>query len=470
MITTDCILISPPFDFEKGNMWKEIRTLDPPLGLAALASWIRREGFSSKIIDCQIEIKNKKFFISELESLLKREINPQVIGITCCTTTAYQTYTIAEICKHVHPYCKIVIGGPHATFATDEVIGKSFIDIAVIGEGEVTLTEILQKKELSDIKGIAYMAFGEIKKTPPRERISNPDRLPIPAYDLLKINKYQPPIGSYKQLPSMIITCSRGCPGKCTFCTKTLGYEFFQKPADMIIKEIEYLQQNFNIRDIIFHDDTFTNDRKNISIFCNLIISKKIKLSWHCFSRVNSVDEPMLHLMKSAGCHQIMYGVETFDQKVLDFINKKISINQIEETVKITKKAGIDCRLAFMVGNPGDTVESIKNNIKIAKKIDPDLIVVNIATPFPGTDLFCWGESQNRITIHDWSKYSGNHAILKIDGMTSDEIQMMYKKMYTAFYFRPKIIIKKLFKIRNINDLQILLIGFMKILSFFRRK
>jgi anaerobic magnesium-protoporphyrin IX monomethyl ester cyclase len=433
----DCLLISPPFFFEKGNMWKEMRAIDPPLALAALAAWIRIEGYNVNIIDCDINARDLNLFKSLLEKEYFLE-TPNLIGFTCCTTTSTIAYEYAKIAKSIFRNSKIVFGGPHASFATKEVLSKDYIDFAVIGEGEITLSELLKGKNVELIDGLAYKTVNrEIVFTKERKRIQSIDSIPIPAYDLLAIEKYSPPLGSFKRKPSFIITTSRGCPGKCSFCTKTLGTLHLQKSAEKIFDELYLLNKKYGIVDIVFHDDTFTADQSNIEKLCRILIQKKLDISWHCFSRIDYIDENLIKLMKKAGCHQIMFGIESFDKKILKSYNKNIDTSAVKQIVNILKKHNITSRLAFIVGGPDDTENSLENTISILKEINPDLIVVNMATPFPGTDLYKHvKEKQILVNNLDWTNYTGAIPIIKPENLRIDQVYYYYKKFYKSFYLR----------------------------------
>jgi len=464
----DCLLISPPVYYREGeNIWKEIDSNFPPLGLASIAGYVREKGFSVEIIDCNIDAPSveafEKYFLQHYKDAGK---SPRVIGFTASTSYVKKAYQMAEICRRLYPQSVIVFGGVHATFMSDEVISLPYVDIVVLGEGELTMEEILAGKNPAEIDGIIYKADGKVNRTAPRSRIINLDALPMPAYDLLPIPKYKPAKGSYKKLPAMSMMTSRGCPGRCTFCNKTLGNQMIFKSADGIFKEIKYLADNYGIKQIMFYDDTFTVFRKNVMDLCDLLLESKMDIAWTCFARVDYVDDQMLLKMHAAGCHQIMFGVENIDESVLKNINKKINLPQVINAVKWTKASGIECRLAFMVGNPGDNREIIEKNIKFIKKLDPDLLIVNITTPFPGTEMFSWAKERNLILTYDWDDYNLAKPVMRLENLTEHEIADFYKLMYRSIYFRPKFVLKKLFSIRSFDDFKVLFEGASALLSF----
>ena len=471
----DCLLISPPIFYNTSdNIWTKVNSNFPPLGLASIAAFARNKGFSVKMIDCNIESPSvEDFEIFFVKNFVDKYNEISVIGLTAMTPTIKKAYRIAEICRKFYPGALIVFGGVHPTFVTEEVIKQPFVDIVAVGEGEITSWEILEQKELDSIDGIVYKDKNDNNKiiyNKPRTRILNLDELPMPAYDLLPITEYRPAKGSYKRLPAMAMMTSRGCPGRCTFCAKTLGLQLFFKSAKIIFQEIKYLVDNYGIKEILFYDDTFTVHKRNVIELCNLLLDNRIDITWTCFARVDFVDEEMLVKMKEAGCHQIMYGVENTDSAVLLNIKKQINIDQVFSAVKWTKQAKIECRLAFMVGNPGDSVAIVKKNIAVIKKLDPDLLIVNITTPFPGTEMFAWADKKGLLLSYDWDDYDLAHPVMRLENMDVKDIKKLYKIMYRSFYFRPRFIIKKILSIRSCEDFKVLFSGFTALLSFFTIK
>jgi len=472
----DCLLISPPiFDENRQNIWKQVNSNFPPPGLLSIAAYVRSKGHSVRVIDCNIDSPSVESFEPFFEKEFVQKFSSiRVIGLTAMTCTVKKAYKIAAICKKYYPQALMVFGGVHATFVTDEVINNQFVDAVVLGEGEKTMEEIVAGDDLAEIRGIVFKKMAgqgeyQVVKNAPRERIANLDSLPMPAYDLLPILKYQPAKGTYKRLPAMSMMTSRGCPGRCTFCNKTLGDRIVFKSAEKILEEIQYLIKNYRIRQILFYDDTFTIYRENVIKLCDLIIENKIDISWTCFARVDFVDLAMLEKMKRAGCHQIMYGVENTDAAVLKNLNKNIDLDQVMNAVKWTKRAGIECRVAFMVGSPGDNEQTVKKNIEFINKLNPDLLVANITTPFPGTAMFQWAKERNLILTYDWNDYTLAKPVVRLENLSAEQIQKLYCLMYKSFYLRPSYIIKKVLGIRTIDDIKILFGGLKSVFSFLKQ-
>ncbi len=458
----DILFINPPWYKKSGNIWKNISACLPPFGLALLASLAREKGFKVSILDCNA----LRLGLDKIEEYLPTSV-PRFIGITATTVLISNALELAQIIKKKYPETKIIMGGVHPTIRPEEVLNFEVVDYLVMGEGEDSFLELLSDRNLAEIKGIGFKSNGKPIINPPREIIPDINVFPIPAYDLLPMDKYYSAPGSYKRLPSLGMITSRGCPGRCTFCKgNILGERIRFRSAQKIFDEIIFLQKNYGIRDICFYDDTFTAHKQNVKDFCDLILKKNLDLTWSCFSRVDTVDFETLKKMKKAGCHQIMYGVESAEPKILENLNKRFTLQKVEETIFATKKAGIDTRLAFMIGSPGETEETIKKTIKYAIYLDPDFVSFNITTPYPGTEMFSWAD-KNKFLIHkDWQRYDLATPVMELTTISSEKVLSYYKKSHRQFYLRPSYILKRLTKIRNIEDLKMHIKSFINLVKF----
>jgi len=462
----DILLVNPPWYKKSGNIWKSVSACLPPFGLALLASVAREKGYSVSILDCNA----LQLGLNKIEEYLPK-ISPRFVGISVTTVLIDNALELVKIIKRKYPDTKIIIGGVHSTIKPEEVLSFKEVDYAIIGEGEYSLLELLSNKSPEIIKGIGFKKNNKAIINPSREIVPDIDILPFPAYDLLPVDKYYPASGVYKRKPSFGMVTSRGCPGRCTFCKGNfLGEKIRYKSAQKIIDEIILLQKNYGIKDIIFYDDTFTSNRKRVKDFCQLILENNLDLTWCCFSRVDTVDFETLQEMKKAGCHQVMYGIESGDQNILNNLKKRITLQKVEETVAATKKANLEIRLAFMIGNPGDTEETIKKTIKYAIFLDPDVVTFNITTPYPGTEMFEWAEKNNYLIHKNWSEYDLSKPVMNLPTISSEKIIEYYKKAYRQFYLRPSYILKRLIKIRSLEDLKRNFIPFIHFLNFTLRR
>ncbi len=189
-------------------------------------------------------------------------------------------------------------------------------------------------------------------------------------------------------LPASSVLATRGCPGRCTFCYRIFGNRLRCRSGRNIAQEVKLLQERYGIKEICFYDDTFTAVRREVQAFCHALQEMRIDLTWSCFSRIDTFDAETFRLMKATGCHQVMYGVETYNPQILKNINKKVDHQAAAGVIRATKEIGLDVRAAFMLGNPGETEETLKEHIRFAIRLDPDLALFNITTPYPGTEMY----------------------------------------------------------------------------------
>lgn len=455
------LLINPPLERKEGNIWKIVSSSMPPLGLAMVASCLEKGGGEVKILDLPAE----GLRVDDITEFIKKE-KFDYFGITATTLVINNALAIAKIIKGYYPTAKIVFGGVHASIYPEMVLAHEFVDYVIRGEGEVAFLDLIQGQRNSEIGGLSYKENGELKHNPPAPLIADLDLLPYPAYHLLPLKKYHPALGGYKRLPAISMLTSRGCPGVCTFCYKKMfGSKTRYRSAQSLVTEIEYLIKHHGIREIVFYDDTFTVHKNNVKKFCELLISKKIKLSWSCMSRIDCIEENLLVLMKQAGCHQICYGIESAEGEILKNIKKNIALPKAEKICQATKKAGIALRLAFMLGNPGESEETLNKTIDLALRLKPDLVQFNITTPYPGTEMFDWAKENKYLITENWEDYDLSRAVMDLPGAPAELVEKYYKLAYRRFYFRGDYMIGKIIQTLDPRSLLVNLKAFIRLLK-----
>lgn len=458
------LLINPPWVLgEDKNLWKGVASCWPSLGLAYIAAVLEKSGHVVFYLDCSAE----HYTVGETEEVLKKYKDLDYIGLTATTPLINNALVIASFAKKIFPQAKVILGGVHPSIMPEEVLNNPQVDYVVIDEGEITTRELVNGKDPSEILGLYFKKDGQIIKNLPRPLIQNLDEIPPPAYHLLPMDKYYPAVGSYKRLPAMSIFATRGCPGRCTFCYRTFLGVVRKRSARNIIEEIKLLQKNYGIKEICFYDDTFTLFRNVVKDFCRIITEEKIDITWSCFTRVDYIDEELLLMMKQSGCHLILFGVESADEEILKTINKRISLEQVTKVVSLSRKIGIETRASFMFGNQGETEETIKKTIDFAIKLDPDEAQFNIATAYPGTELFNWARERGYITTFNWNDYSMSNVVLNLPGLDSKKLQYYYELAHRKFYFRPRIILRRLWHIRTWDQLKQEIKGGLALFNFF---
>lgn len=409
----------------------------PPLGLCYIQSCLDKACYTdSKIIDI-FESYN------DIEKIIK-DYKPDIVGISCFTTYRGSSFKLAKLVKEVNPKIKVVLGGPHATFMWEQIMKNfPFVDFIVMSEGEITTVELVKTLDkglpLKNVKGIVFRDNGEIIKNEPRPFIENLDELPFPSYRDIDFKKYimlVPPIVTSKEVKANIIS-SRGCYGKCTFCsTKVFWGNWRARSPKNVVDEIEWLYNDYGIKLFEFLDDIFTTNQKRVTEICKEIIKRNLKIKWNCETRVNNVSLELFQWMKRAGCCWIEFGVESGSEKILKNINKMITRDQIIRAFKLAKEAGIKRGIFLMVGNPEDSWETIKETEDLITEIKPDNVAVSVATIYPATQLYELAKEKGLINDDYWltDKLEPRYTI----DINLKELTKMTLHIYKHFLYKNK--------------------------------
>lgn len=445
------LLINPPWLTKNGNIWHGVKSTSPPLGLLYVAAYAESRGASVRVMDVNAE----QLHFEDIEDDIARS-KPDFIGFTAVTAQIINTHRIAAIAKRVSPRTKVVVGGVHATALPDDVMRDENIDFVIRGEGELPFLALISGEPADEIGGLSYRGKNPLQPIAHNhvgEPLSNLDVLPTPAYHLIKFDLYKPAIGAFRRLPAVNMTMTRGCPGKCTFCNSA-ETALRTRSAEHVVDEIQRLQSRYGIREVSFYDDTFTIYKQQVTRFCDLIVERGIDLTWSCFARTDCVSPPLLKKMRAAGCHQILFGIESADPQILETIRKPIDIEQTRRACRMVQEAGIDVRAAFMFGNPGETLQSMRRTIDFAKQLAPDIAIFNITTPYPGTQMFEWARKNGHLRTLDWNYYDLANQVLDLPTVTRDGVNAMYRTAYREFYFRFGYILRRLTKMRGWADIK----------------
>ncbi|MDD5687895.1 MAG: radical SAM protein [Elusimicrobia bacterium] len=426
---------------------REYELCDPILGLTYLSSSLSK----NNINNCIVDTRAGKLNVSEaVKSVIK--YNPEIVGISCTTNQFPNGLMIAEQLKSIRPEIMIVFGGPHVSALPDELIKHKFIDYIIQGEGEYSFINLV-KHILADEKlnegGIYFKKDNILQSTGPAKLIEKLDNIPFPDFSKLDIKTYfkrQKMFAHTKRVPYLSIITSRGCPGKCVFCSKAVYKQrcCMRSPENMI-EEIERDIKDYKVKEIRIYDDCFTLSKSRVIEFCKLAVKKKLDVSFALPNgiRIDQVDKEMLEYMRAAGFYMLFFGVESGDQKVLDIINKGIKIEEIKQAVKLCKKMGFYTCMYLVVGLPGSSSESEKMSLKLLKELNPNFIGVSMVTPYPGSELYNEMMRNKKSLQKSWNTYKHDYTSNKGDllyipaGMTQDEVIYWYKKMYRDFYLRP---------------------------------
>jgi len=405
----------------------------PPLGLGYIAASLKQKGFNVELVDYT--------FLNNNEAAKKvRDSNPKIIGIYSMFSMKKKSLELAKQFKKND--ILLIAGGPLPTLDPADFL-KDF-DIVVIGEGEVTIIELLNSvekgKELSMIKGIAYKNQGKIIINPPREYIRNLDELNFPSRELFDNQSYKDYYLKRFNHSITPIISSRGCPFMCDFCSSPVfGKKYRERSPSNIVDEIESILE-LDYDRVWFADDCFTINRKHLLNICAEINKRGLKINWECLSRADTIDEETATKMRQAGCIRIFFGIESGNDKILALMKKQITKNQAKNAVKTAKSAGLQVGAFFIIGYPGESDQTILDTVNFASKLPLDYLSFTLPYPIPGTALFERVKEKINFPSDDWEESKNwsfiRHKLLYDAGFSEKKLKFAILKAHLQFYIR----------------------------------
>jgi len=439
------LLVNLPFEkiYEKTSL-KGVAPSIPPLGLACIAGSLIEDKHEVNIFDFNLYEKGYNEFTEKI-----RSFNPDFVGITFVTPLIREADKITKIVKEINPKIVLIGGGPHCSSFPESSLNETSLDIAVIGEGDFVIKEIIKKKTLAKIKGIAYRKGKKIIVNKRGDFIKNLDILPMPAFHLYEKEKYKVSSAIARKNPVVWLETSRGCVFGCIYCNKScFGRTFRAKSPERVLKEF-ILVKNLGFKEIHLTDDGFTTNLERVKKICDLLIENKVNMDWSTITgiRVDRVDRELLIKLKKAGCYRVYFGIESGNQEIINNIKKGITLEQVKNAVAWAKEAGLEVAGYFMIGLPGETEKTMQDTINFAKSLDLDLAKISITIPLPATEMFNNLESNNLIKTHDWERfkfYSTPSSIYNHQNLSWPVIEKYYKKFYREVFLNPRFIFKRI--------------------------
>jgi len=438
----DVLLVNPPTPREgylvirdvnrSGRMTRE-RMIWPQTNLAWLAALLR-ETMTVRVVDCIAEEMDWTAFTALLAEARPRYLVSNIIS-TSLTNDMYAHFLARR-------QGAVTIGmGPHVTDLPEESLAAfPTLDYAIRGEPERTLIDLIDACETgrnpATVQGIALRKAGDVVVTEERPFIEDLDELPRPAHELLPMDRYRMPFfGRYT-----FIIAGRGCPYSCIFCRQNVMWRSTvrMRSAASLLDETKYVL-SLGCHNVMYQADTFTADRDMVLELCERIVHEGLRFRWACNTHVATIDEELVRAMKRAGCWMIAPGIESFNQSILDTIGKQITLDQIREAVHMIHDAGVEVWGYFVFGLPGDTHETLENNIRCALELPLDIANFAVAAPYPGTELYRMAKEEGWLTTEDWEQFDQNYsAILDYGVLTPAEIIAAVKRANLRFYGRPR--------------------------------
>lgn len=349
-----------------------------------------------------------------------KNFNPEFIVFSADHKTIKEDF---EFIRKLNIKAKVVLFGPLATLFPEKVLNNG-ADFVIRGDPEIVIRSIEKfgKKRLPSV--------ASKDKEAQICRIRYLDSIPFPERCIKEAHKYKNPFAIDTPFTTMLI--SRGCNHRCIFCTSPLinGLKIRHRSVKNVIEEMKILQAQ-GFKEILFRDENLCFDKDYITELCKKMIDSNIKLSWICNSRVDSLDEEIIKIMKKAGCHTVKLGVESGSQKILDDIKKGIRLDEIQKVFSLCKKNDLRTIAHFIIGNVGDDIRSIKETIRFAKELDPTYASFDIL-----------------------EKIEGTAAYDKKDKISKEELKKYYMLAFRSFYIRPSYILKNIFKTKSLVELR----------------
>ena len=423
------LLIQPPAATRnKGGALAE------PIGLEYVGAALRRGGHRAELLDAWID----GLGMQQIEAEVRRR-KPDLVGITATSVLMPNAWEVARRVKKVSPSIPVICGGAHAIYEPEWTLRDPAIDVAITGEGEDAILEIIDAMpgSLADVPGIAWRDGDAVVRTGSRTYRDDLDDLPFPMRSDRRMRAYT----LYE------VVGKRGCPFQCAFCGASADHRRvrFRSPEN-VVAEIEELFGRWGRKKLYFNDDVFTINKKWAWAFCDLLQARKLDLEWEIQTRVDLVDEPLLRAMKAAGCESVVFGIDAGNQANFDRLHKKITVPQAQQAVDQAKRAGLAVWNNFIMGYPWETRQDLQDTIDLARLLDPHFARFFIATPYPGSELYDYCRERGLIETDDLSAYTqdSGRSIIRLENLEPDQLSRAVYRANLLFYLRPKAVWKVL--------------------------
>lgn len=420
----------------------------PPLGVAYLASYLRKAGFEVFILDACVEWLNARKFFDYV-----KKIKPNIVGFSVITSAVSKTLDLARMVKEINCNIKVVIGGPHASVLSEDLLSHRAVDIIIKGEGEETFLELAvcladKNNKLSSIKGIKYKSDNAIINNINRNLIDDLDTIPFPAYDLLPLKKYYLSFSRrYTNRRIGGIITSRGCSYSCSFCSKAVfGNSVRYRSPENVVSELESLNKKYDIGEITIWDDNFNSNQERAMKICDLIRKRDLDIIWSCNNRPDFFSAEFCESVYTAGCRHINFGIESAILETRTRIKKILVREDIERAIKLCKQYKLLVSGSFIIGLPGENREAVLETLRFAKSINLDYAMFYLFIPMPGSELFNAAVEEGAIDKknEDWNRYvplfPASLPVVSMCGLSGAELIAFQRKAFREFYMRPRYI------------------------------
>jgi anaerobic magnesium-protoporphyrin IX monomethyl ester cyclase len=445
-----------------GSKWRKNSSIVYPVGLFYIAAALERQGYSVRVIDFNVD----KYEREEFDEIVR---SSDMVGISVYTRSYRNAQGLCSYIRKVNPGALIIAGGPHINLMRELFPGT---DLILVGEGEEVIGEVVTAlfngdyERLQGFPGLIFRKNGEIVNTGTFLQVSNLDTDIYPARQLIDRSKYGELIDINVTDRIDSVVTSRGCPYSCTFCIRKCVFSYRVRSPEHVVDEIEQLSKS-GTQILVFNEDNFLVDRERAIKIMDGIVERRIKVRILIQARVDVVDDELYSALRRGGVFLILYGIESANQDILDFYDKRTTVEQAERAIRTAKRYGIFTYGFFILGAPMEREEHIRRSIQFVLENPLDFIALNILDYQYGSRL--WKQAHKEGLVRDNQLIvTTNSRFGSLDTATLEEFS---KEMYRAFYLRPSLfarIFAKSLRARNFILLKFTFKLLMKILFNFR--
>jgi anaerobic magnesium-protoporphyrin IX monomethyl ester cyclase len=464
------LFLNPPFLSRHGKFSREQRspavtksgTFYYPMWLCYAAGLLEKNGFEVKIIDAPAKRIDTESVLSSAKNF-----SPELTIVDTSTPSIYNDVDVAAKVKKLTNSFTVLVGTHPSALPEDTLKINTSVDAAVRKEYEYTVSELASlikkgipnKEELKKIDGISFRCNDNIIHNKDREFVEDLDALPFVSEVYKKYLDYRDYFYAHSRYPIITLITGRGCPYHCVYCLypQTFnGHKLRYRSIKNVVDEIEYCLNNFpDLKEIMFEDDTLTANKKRVVEFAEEILKRGLKFKWSANSRAD-VDLDTMIILKKAGARLFCVGIESGDQAVLDSMKKNLTVDRIKRFFRDAKRAGILIHGCFLVGNPGETKETLRKTLEFALELNPDTAQFFPIMIYPGTKAYNWAKDNNYLTtknFDEWLSPEGLHnCVISRPGLSNYELVEFCDEARRRFYIRPSYIAKKI--IQSFSNLQ----------------
>ncbi len=417
----------------------------PALGLAYLAAAARAAGFPVTVVDAHTRDLDHDELVRAVADLA-----PDVVGLT---STTFNWPVVAEVARRLRaalPAALVVVGGPQLSVYPEECMHERAVDVAVVGEGEETLVEMLGRVAAgagpAGVPGTLARSGSELVRGPERPPVADLDALPLPALDLL-------PIAAYRSLtlprPFVTMVASRGCPFRCRHCSQAfVGGCHREHGVERVVAEVRRAVEVLGAREIVLFDETFTLHRERVLEICARLLGSGLRPRWNVRTRADRLDDELLAAMARAGCASVHVGIEAGSARVRELMRKPLDLGRAARALEQARRLGMETRGYFMLGYPGETREEVEETIRLSCELPLDWASYTVTLALPGTEIHREALSSGRAATDYWREYSlgrvGGPPAYASTELEASELESLLRQAYRRFYLRPTTVARKL--------------------------